>query len=72
MMMDDSAHTNERRKLVKTFKNLLPQNRAVVAEVCGEIYSKNVMKWSRKTATDIITLQRKGERRERYLFLPVI
>ena len=51
--MDDSAPTHKRRKLVKTYKNVLPGKRTVVADVCGETYSKNVMKWSRKTATDI-------------------
>ena len=35
-MMDDSAPTHERRKLVKTYKNMLPQKRTVAAEVCGE------------------------------------
>ena len=40
-MMDDSAPIHERRKLVKTYKNVLPQKRIVVAKVCGETYSKN-------------------------------
>ena len=33
--MDDSAPTHERRKLVKTYKNVLPQKQTVAAEVCG-------------------------------------
>ena len=37
VMIDDSAH--ERRKLVKTYQNVLPQKRTVVAEVCKETYS---------------------------------
>ena len=53
-MMDDSAPTNQRRKLVKTYKNVLPQNRTVDAIVCGETYSKNVIKWSRKTTKHVI------------------
>ena len=39
--MTVSAPIYERRKLVKTYKNVLPQKRNVVAEVCGETYSKN-------------------------------
>ena len=35
-MMDDSAPTHD-----ETYKNVLPQKRTVVAEVCGEIHSKN-------------------------------
>ena len=41
MMMDDSAPTHESRKLVKTYKNVLPRKRIVVAEVYGKTYSKN-------------------------------
>ena len=41
MMMDDSAPTHERRKLVKTYKKCAPSKQTVVAEVCGEAYSKN-------------------------------
>ena len=40
MMMDDIPPTHERRKLVKTYKNGLPQKRTIVAKVCGETYSK--------------------------------
>ena len=40
VMMDDRTPTHERRKLVKTYKNVLPQIWTVVAEVCGETYSK--------------------------------
>ena len=43
-MMDDSAPTPDRRKLVKTYKNVLPRKRTVVAEVCRETYSKKVVK----------------------------
>ena len=40
-MMDDNAPSHERRKLFKTYKNVLPQKGIVVAEVCEETYSKN-------------------------------
>ena len=43
-MMDDSAPTLERRNLIKTYKNVLPQKQTVVAEVCREAYSKNDIK----------------------------
>ena len=56
MMMDGNAPTHERRKLVKTYKNVLPRNRTVV---CGETYSTNIIKWSRKTATDVINPEKK-------------
>ena len=39
-MMDDSTPTHNQRKLVKTYKNVLPQKWTVVAEGCGETYSK--------------------------------
>ena len=39
--MDDSAQTHERRKLVKTYKTVLPQKRTVAAEVCEETYFNN-------------------------------
>ena len=39
-MMDDSAPTNKRKKLVKNYKNVLPQKRNVVAKVSKETYSK--------------------------------
>ena len=55
VMMDDSAPTHERRRLVETYKKVLPQKRTVVAEVliCEETYSKNVIKWNReKKASD--------------------
>ena len=41
VMMDDNAPTHERRKPVKTYKNVLPRKRIVVAEVYGETSSKN-------------------------------
>ena len=43
MMMDDSVPTQERRKLVKTFKNVLPQKQTVVAEVCWETHLKKII-----------------------------
>ena len=43
-MMDDNTPTLERRKLVKTYRNMLPLERIVVAEVCAETYSKNDIK----------------------------
>ena len=39
VMMDASALTHKKRKLVKTYKNVFPQKWTVVAEVCGETYS---------------------------------
>ena len=42
VMMDDSAPTHERRKLVITYKNVLPRKRTVVAKVSGETYSKKL------------------------------
>ena len=55
MMMDDSASIHKRRKLVKTYKNVLRQKRTLVAEVLEETYSnKKYMKWNSKTATDVI------------------
>ena len=53
MMMDDNAPTHERRKFVKTYKDVLFQKRIVVAEVCRETYSKNDKRRSRKTATNV-------------------
>ena len=44
VMMDDSAPTHGRRKLIETNKNVLPQKRTVVAELCGETYSKSYEK----------------------------
>ena len=41
VMMDYSAPIHERRKLVKTYKNMLPRKRIVVAKGCRETYSKN-------------------------------
>ena len=39
-MMDDSAPIHKRRKLVKTYKNVLPQKRTVVAKASEETYSR--------------------------------
>ena len=36
MLIDDSAPTHTRRKLVKTYKNVLLHKRTVGAEVCGD------------------------------------
>ena len=44
MMMDDNVPTQERRKLVKTYRNVLPQKEIVIAEVCGETYSKKMIR----------------------------
>ena len=66
VMIDGNAPTHERRKLVKTYENELPRKRIVVAEVCGETYSKKkkMKRWSRKMATNVnrITPRIKGER----------
>ena len=40
MMMDDSAPTHEKRKLIKTYKKDLPQKQTVFGKVYGESYSK--------------------------------
>ena len=54
MMMNGIATTHESKKLIKTYKIVLPRKRIVVAMVCGQTYSKNDKKrWSRKTATNI-------------------
>ena len=42
MMMDDSAPTQERRKLIKTYKDVLPRKRIVIAEVYGDTYSRMI------------------------------
>ena len=51
VMMDDSAPMHERRKLVKTYRNVLPPKRIVVAKVCGETYSNKraTPKWVTKS-----------------------
>ena len=54
MMMDYSATTHERRKVVKTYKNMLPQKQTVVVKYAGRPTPNNVIKLSRKTATDVI------------------
>ena len=46
--MDGVAPTHEIRKLIKTYKNVLPQKQIVVAEECGETYSKNYKKMEQK------------------------
>ena len=69
MMMNDSAPIHKRRKLIKSFKNVLPQKQTVAAEVCRETYSKNVIKkMDLKTSTDVKKTipQNKGECREIY------
>ena len=40
-LMESQQPLTERRKLVKTYKNKLPQKRIVVDEVCQDTYSKN-------------------------------
>ena len=45
-MMDDSAPTHTRRKLVKICKNMLP--RKWVTDGCGESYPKNDEKIEQK------------------------
>ena len=41
MIMDDNATTLERRKLAKTYKNVLPRKRTVTVEVCRETYNND-------------------------------
>ena len=48
VMMDDSAPTHEKRKLVKTYKNVIIQKQTVVAKVSGETYSKMKKKCVKK------------------------
>ena len=56
MMMDDSAPTHERRKLVnKNYRNVLLENRLWFLKYAGRpTPKKNVIKWSRKAVTDVI------------------
>ena len=44
VMMDDSAPTHKKKKLVKTYKNVLPQKRTVVAKEIGRPTPKSVTK----------------------------
>ena len=39
VIMDNSAPTHKRRKLVKTYKYVIPKRQTLAAEVCGEIDS---------------------------------
>ena len=49
MMKDDSASIHVRRKLVKTYKNVLPRKWILVADVCAkETYSKDDKKMMKK------------------------
>ena len=66
--MEDSATAPEGRKLIKTFKIVLPRKQTVVAEVCEEIYSKNDKKKMEKKNVHRrknLTQKIKGERWER-------
>ena len=55
VMIDVSAPMHEKRKLVISYKNVLPRKRTVVAEVCEErdLLQKIMKKWRSKTATDV-------------------
>ena len=44
VMMDDNAPTHERRKLGKTYKNVLLQKLTVVTQISGETYLKKCEK----------------------------
>ena len=44
MMIDDNAPTYEIRKLIKTYRNVFPLKLTVVAEMCRETYTKNVIR----------------------------
>ena len=62
--------THKRRKLVKTYKNRLPQKRTMIAKVCREIYSKKMIKsLSRKMTIDVKYTPQRGTLRERTLEL---
>ena len=53
LMMDDNAPTYGIRQLIKTYKNVLPQNRIVVAEYAGRPTPKMEKRWNRKTARNV-------------------
>ena len=53
MMMDESASTYDRRKLVKTNKYMLPRKLTMVTKVCAEVYFRNDEGLSRLTSTDV-------------------
>ena len=66
VMMDD-IHQESRRKLVKTYQNVLTRKQTMVAEVCGETYLKNCekkKKWKNSHRGNL-TPQIKGESTER-------
>ena len=44
MIIEDSTLAHEIRKLTKPYKNMLPKKRPVVAEKCGETYSRKITK----------------------------
>ena len=65
-MMDGSAPTHKRRKLVKTYKNVLPQKLTMVAKVSGETYSKKCDKYGVEKRQQTITPQiKRGTQREK-------
>ena len=68
--MDESAPTHERRKLVKTYKNVLPQKLIVVAEVCRETNSKKIETGVEKWPHKIRGTQREKGSRKRLIKSP--
>ena len=44
VMMDDSAPTQDSRKIIKTYKNMFPLKWTVVAAVCRKTYYKKLLK----------------------------
>ena len=56
VMMNDSAPIHERRKLVKTYKNVLLKNGLWLLRYAGRPTPKMIKRWSRKTATNVKNL----------------
>ena len=68
VMMNDSAPTHERRKLVKTYTKMcsLENGLWLLIKSVGRPTHKNVIMWRRKTATDVINHEnQKGLQKER-------
>ena len=62
MMIEDGTPTHERRKLVKTYKNV--KNGPWFLKYAGRPTPKMIKSWSRKTTIDVkyMSPQTKGER----------
>ena len=62
VMMDDNAPTYKRRKLVRTYKNILRQKQTVADEACRKTYSEK----------DEKQMEKKNYHRHVILALPLI